>query len=92
MLFRTATKIIILNFTHTHLIEIQQEISMEALELLSHYLDDEMQEEAINQIEKQNSAVVLFMNFILGLIFNGGLINLLISAIFKRDRHILDTV
>lgn len=91
---RVAIYYIMANFVSPELVEIQKEISVEALEAMSGLLGEEMMDQSLDAIEEQNVAGIgsLAMQYVSLMIGTGGIVNAIICAVFKNEKPLIDRV
>jgi len=93
-LLRVTIYYIMANFVSPELVDLQKEISIEALEAMSGLLGEEMMDQSLDAIEDQNIAGVgsVMMQYVSLMIGTGGIVNAIISAIFKNQKPLIDRV
>jgi len=93
-LIRFATYYIMANFVTPELIEIQEQIAVEALEGMSGLLGEEMLDQSLDAMESQNIAGLgnVFVQYLTLLVLTGGVVNAIISAIFKNEKPLIDRI
>lgn len=91
---RVATYYIMANFITPELIEIQEQIAVEALEGMSGLLGEEMLDKSLDAMEDQNLAGLgnVFMQYLTLLVGTGGIVNAIISGFFKNEKPLIDRV
>ena len=82
------------NFINPEIIEIQKEMSVEAMESMSGLLGDDMMDKMYEEVDSMNPAGILelLQTYFVYLIGAGGIINAIVSLIIKKEKPLIDRV